>query len=139
MREKSKYIELLQNIIKMSSTQQKIISKNKPTKNSMTHSQEEKSKDKLSLGIPSYEIWQAKHSEQLSYVQRTSMAYQSSQARGQIRAAAAGLHHSHSNSGSKLCLPPTTAAHRQCQILNPLTEARDQTHIFTDPSQVCYQ
>ena len=30
-----------------------------------------------------------------------------SQDRGQIRAALAGLHHSHSNLGSQLCLPPT--------------------------------
>ena len=34
-------------------------------------------------------------------------AYGSSQARGQIGAVAAGLHHSHSNSGSQLCLQPT--------------------------------
>ena len=33
------------------------------------------------------------------------MAHGSSQARGQIRAAAAGLHHS--NARSELCLPPT--------------------------------
>ena len=33
--------------------------------------------------------------------------YGSSQARGQIGPAAAGLHHSHSNTGSKLCLRPT--------------------------------
>ena len=25
---------------------------------------------------------------------------------------------------------------RQCQILNPLSEARDRTHILTDPSQI---
>ena len=31
----------------------------------------------------------------------------SSQARGQIRAAADCLHHGHSNAGSKLCLQPT--------------------------------
>ena len=35
-----------------------------------------------------------------------SMAYESSQATGQIRAGAAGLHHSHSNSRSKPCLWP---------------------------------
>ena len=35
------------------------------------------------------------------------VAYGSSQAKGQIGAAAAGLHHSHSNLGSKLCLQPT--------------------------------
>ena len=34
------------------------------------------------------------------------MAYRGSQARGQIRAVAAGLHHSHSNAGSKLHLGP---------------------------------
>ena len=35
------------------------------------------------------------------------MAYGSSQARGQIQAIAAGLHHSHSNDGSELRLQPT--------------------------------
>ena len=65
------------------------------------------------------------------------MAYGSSQARGQIIATAAGnttatamqnlshigdLHHSS----------------RQCWILNALTEARDQTEVFMDTSQVHY-
>ena len=27
---------------------------------------------------------------------------------------------------------------QQCRILNPLSEARDQTHILLNPSQVCY-
>ena len=35
-------------------------------------------------------------------------AYGSSQARGGIGAAAAGLHHNHSNMGSELCLQPTS-------------------------------
>ena len=35
------------------------------------------------------------------------MAYGDSQARGQIGAVATGLHHSHSNKGSELCLQPT--------------------------------
>ena len=35
------------------------------------------------------------------------MAYGSSQARGRIGAAAAGLHHSHSNTKPKPCLQPT--------------------------------
>ena len=35
------------------------------------------------------------------------MAHGSSQARGQIGATAAGLHHSHSNEGSEPCLQPT--------------------------------
>ena len=34
-------------------------------------------------------------------------AYRGSQARGRIGAVASGLHHSHSNMGSKLCLQPT--------------------------------
>ena len=37
-------------------------------------------------------------------------AYGSSQAKGHIRAEAAGLHHSHSNEGSKPHLPPTPQA-----------------------------
>ena len=36
----------------------------------------------------------------------TPTAYGGSQARGLIRAVATGLHHSHSNTGSELCLPP---------------------------------
>ena len=35
-----------------------------------------------------------------------SMAYGSSQAKGQIRTAVAGLHHSQSNAGPKPCLRP---------------------------------
>ena len=54
-------------------------------------------------------------------------AYESSQARGPIgAAAAAGLHHSHRNTGS----------------FNPLSKSRDQTHILTDTTQIlnplCY-
>ena len=37
----------------------------------------------------------------------TPAAYGSSQARGWIRATSAGLHHTHSNTGSKPCLQPT--------------------------------
>ena len=39
------------------------------------------------------------------------MAYGGSQARGWIRAVAAGLYDSHSNARSKLCLQPYTTAH----------------------------
>ena len=35
------------------------------------------------------------------------MAYESSQAKGRIRATAAGLHHDHNNEGSEPPLPPT--------------------------------
>ena len=63
----------------------------------------------------------------------TTVTYGSSQARGWIGAAPAGLHHSHSNAGSK---PHLQLHHRswQCQILIPLSEARDQTHILMDTS-----
>ena len=37
----------------------------------------------------------------------TPMAYGGTQGRGWIRATAVGLHHSHSNAGSELCLQPT--------------------------------
>ena len=61
------------------------------------------------------------------------MAYGSSQARCQIGATAAGLCHSHAPSelNCNLC-----HSSRQCQILNPLSEARDQTFILMDTSQV---
>ena len=62
-------------------------------------------------------------------------AYGSPQARGQLRAVAGSLHHSHSNVGSELCLWPTPQL-RQCQILNPLSEARDRTHVLMDTSWV---
>ena len=42
-----------------------------------------------------------------SFFMATPAAYGSSQARGQIRAAAVGLHHSHSNMGSEPLLWPT--------------------------------
>ena len=48
------------------------------------------------------------------------VAYGSSQARGRIGAAAAGLHHSS----------------MQCRILNPLSAARDRTHILMDTSEI---
>ena len=50
----------------------------------------------------------------------------SSQAKGGIRAAGAGLQHSHSNVGSE---PHLDLHHSswQCWILNPRSEARDQT------------
>ena len=52
----------------------------------------------------------------------TPTAYGSSQARGWIRAIAAGLHH----------------ISWQCQILTPLREARDQTRILMDTSLICF-
>ena len=52
------------------------------------------------------------------------VVYRSSQAKGQIGAAAANLHHSHSNTG---CICNLHCSLQQHQILNPLIEARDQT------------
>ena len=54
-----------------------------------------------------------------------------SQGRGRIRAAAAGLQHSHSNTGSKPHLQ-TTPELGQRPIFNPLGGARDRTHILMD-------
>ena len=66
----------------------------------------------------------------------TPMAYGGSQARGPIRAVAAGLRHSHRNTGSKLRLWPTPQLTdcEQCWILNPLSEARVRTCILMDTS-----
>ena len=46
----------------------------------------------------------------LSFFPANPAAYGDSQARGQIRATAAGLHHSHSNAGSEWSLQPTPQA-----------------------------
>ena len=43
----------------------------------------------------------------LIYFRSAPAAYGGSQARGPIGTVASALHHSHSNSGSKLCLQPT--------------------------------
>ena len=65
------------------------------------------------------------------------MAYGGSQASGLIRAIAADLHYSHSNNLSHICDPH----HRSWQprILNPLSEARDQTCNLTIPSQIHFR
>ena len=56
-------------------------------------------------------------------------AYRSSQARGKIGAAAAGLCHRHSNVVSELCLHPSHSS-QQGKILSPLSEARDRIFIL---------
>ena len=63
------------------------------------------------------------------------VAYGGSQARGLTGAVATGLHHSHSNSGSEICVWPSHSS-RQCQILNPLSEARGRTHNLMVPSRI---
>ena len=57
----------------------------------------------------------------------TPAAYGGFQARGLIKAVAASLHHSHSNTRSKSHLQPTHSS-QPCRILNPLSEARDRIH-----------
>ena len=56
---------------------------------------------------------------------------------GEFGAAAAGIDHSHRNMGSK---PHHDLHHSSWQhwIPNPLSEARDQTHILMDSRQVHY-
>ena len=63
------------------------------------------------------------------------MVFRSSQARGWIRATAAGLCHSHSNRGSEPCDLHHSLQHRW--IPNPLSEARYQTRILMDASCHC--
>ena len=66
----------------------------------------------------------------------TPKAYGGSQARGPTGAAAAGLHHSHSS--TTCCTCDLHHSSRQCQVLNPLSEARDGTRILRDASWVHY-
>ena len=63
------------------------------------------------------------------------MAYGDSQARGQIKAVAASLHHSHSNTRSEACLKPIPQLTAMPNP-NPLSEARDRTCILMDTSQI---
>ena len=65
----------------------------------------------------------------------TPMAYRGSQARGRIRAVAAGLHQSHSNAG--VCNLHHSSG--QCWILNPLSTARDRTPKLMVPSWIHFR
>ena len=62
-----------------------------------------------------------------------AVAYGGFQARGSIRAIAAGLRHSHARSNLHLRSTPQLPARR---ILNPLREARDGTCILLDTTQI---
>ena len=68
----------------------------------------------------------------------TPAAYGGSQARGLTGATAAGLHHSHSNLGSKTCLQHIPQLMAILRSFNPLSKARDGTHILMVTSQVRY-
>ena len=65
------------------------------------------------------------------------VAYGSPQARGQIRAAAASLCHSRSNARSEPRLWPAPQLMATLDP-NPLSKARDQTHVLMDTSQNRY-
>ena len=67
----------------------------------------------------------------------TLEAYGSSQARGQIRAVATGLHLSHSNTRPETCLWPTPQL-TAMPIPNTLSKARNQTCILMDTGWVHY-
>ena len=71
----------------------------------------------------------------LFYFLATCVAYGSSQARGQSGAIAAGLCHSHSNAGSELICDLQHSSWQRW-ILNPLSEAWNQTCIFRCTSRV---
>ena len=62
-------------------------------------------------------------------------AHGSSQARCHIGVMAAGLHHSHSNTGSEPCLWPTP---QLTAMPDPWPRARNRTHILMDTSQICF-
>jgi len=66
----------------------------------------------------------------------TPTTYGCFHARGLIRASPASLHHSHSIAGLN-CVCYLHHSSQKHQILNPLSETRDQTHILMDTSQVC--
>ena len=66
----------------------------------------------------------------------TLTAYGGTQVRGLIRATAAGLRHSHSNSGSLSHVFDLHHSSQQHCILNPLNEARDWTRLLMVPSWI---
>ena len=69
-----------------------------------------------------------------AFFRAATIAYASSQARGQTGATTAGLCHSHAGSELHLC---PTAQLRATKIHHPLSKAKDQTRILMDPSPVC--
>ena len=69
---------------------------------------------------------------------RAAPRHMETQARSWIRATAAGLLHGHSNLGSEPTSVTYTTAHSNNGILNPVSEARDQTCILMDTSRICF-
>ena len=74
----------------------------------------------------------------LFFLRATPRVYGGSQTRGQIRAIAASLCHSHSNTRSEPAVCDLHHRSGQHWILNPLSGARDETHILVDTSQDHY-
>ena len=64
------------------------------------------------------------------------VAYGSSQARGRIRAAA-GAYTTATATPDPRYICDLRYSLQQCWILNPLSEARDQTQVLMDASHVC--
>ena len=73
----------------------------------------------------------------LLFFRAASTAYGSSQARGQIGAVAAA-YTTATATRDPSCVCDLHHSSRQCQILNPLSEARDQTHILMDTGRICF-
>ena len=74
----------------------------------------------------------------LIFFRATSVVYGSSQARGHIRAAAA----TYATATATRDLSHVCNLHHsswQCHILNPLSEAKHQTCMLMDTTQVCFQ
>ena len=97
----------------------------------------------LPLGFFSIEVFAAgvftanmtDHKAILPWKTGWQFAHGSSWARGWIGAVVAGLHHGHSHARSKLICKRCCSL-CQCQILNPLSKASDQTHVLLDTSRV---
>ena len=66
-------------------------------------------------------------------------AYGGSQAKGQIGATAAGLHHSHRPQQHQIRATSAAYSSRQRRILNPLSEATARTHNLMVPSQIRFR
>ena len=69
----------------------------------------------------------------LFFLRAELAAYGGSQARGRPGAPAAGIRYSHTRSKHRLWPTPSSW---QCCIPNPLSKARDWTHIFVDTSLI---
>ena len=80
-----------------------------------------------------YELWDLRQVNYIYFSLFTALpaAHGGSQARGSIRPAPAGLHHSHSSARSEQNLG-TMLSLQQRQLLNPLSKARDQTRILME-------